>query len=163
MPKNWIEIDQKSVGEAIRRCEPGHYVRLSHEEIPSFVPASLTAKCPGAILMASGISPGKALYVLNLVRQDGANLDENPIVFVGATDSHGTSGFVYQHGSWDGRTSPIPSDMAALIAASGMLAAGAIKSPAVSGTFTELAGSSSANAFNAAAGHYLQKQGGWPC
>lgn len=162
MSKNWISIDQTSVGEAVQLCQPGHFVRLSHEQIPRFVPDSLTAKCPGAVLMASGIAPDKAVYVLNLVRHDGANLDETPIVFVAGINSLGVSGFVYQHGSWDGRTSPVPSDMATLIAASGMLAAGAFKSPAASGAFTDLADSSHARAFDAAAKRYFNQQGGWP-
>jgi hypothetical protein len=162
MPKNWIAIDEPSLSKTMKACKPGQYVRLSHAEIPDFVPNSLKAKCAGALLMASGITQARTVYVLNLMRQDGANVDENPIVFVGATGTSGVSGFVYQHGSWGGRTSPMSSGMAEMVATSGVLIAEVFKRSAASGTLSELTNSSHLGAFDAATKRYFELHGGWP-
>lgn len=160
--KNWIPIDATNLKKVTDLCQSGHYVRLSHSEIPAFVPQSLTAKCPGAVLMASGLTSERTVYVLNLIRDDNQNLDENPVVFVSDSGNQGASGYVYQHGDWINRTSRKPTEMQELINVSGMLAAGAIGSCAASGILADLKGLSHIEAFHAAARQYFQQTGAWP-
>jgi hypothetical protein len=118
MAEEWFNPRPTSgldVQALLNLCPQGMYYRFIPSELPQYFSSGLIATLDGGIMVHSG-----SLFMINLFRIDGADIDQQPFGFVVASGVASASGGFIQHGDWIGRTIPQPPEMASAIAASGI-------------------------------------------
>jgi hypothetical protein len=84
-------------------------------ELPGWFPPRLTDKVDGGVMVNTG-----SLFMVNLYRKDGTDIDQQPFGFVFMSGTAVASGGFIQDGDWIGRTRPLPLEAQRFIAASGV-------------------------------------------
>ncbi len=100
-------------------CPELTYKVVDNNELPDWLPSSLTTKFNSAVIAASG-NTSTYVGIIMGYRIDHDEIDEHP--FVVAFDKNNNnefSGFI-NHGDWTDRTTNIPDEMQRLMAASGL-------------------------------------------
>lgn len=109
--ESWVTLTPKQEAEIRLIIMPDHYRVLQPHELPEFLPSSFRTQIINGIAMTSNISSGWIL-VANWQRLDikAQAIDQEPfgIFLVSSNASALSSGMYLHHGSWPGRTTPIP-------------------------------------------------------
>lgn len=107
------------VEDWLNKCPNYQYRLLRSDEIPEFLPSSLTDKFNSALLMCSG-SNDHYTFVLQGYRIDGEQIDEHQYVATfDQAASKSYAGFI-EHADYNGRTTDIPIEMQESMSASGI-------------------------------------------
>jgi hypothetical protein len=112
------EVDFHSLAEF---CPVGQYRVATPEEIPSgILPQGLLAKTHDILVLCSGTPNGRTYFMLNANRIDRNDVDQMPYAIAFDETQSVPSGLLIQHGSYTGRTTPLPKDFHEYVAASGI-------------------------------------------
>jgi hypothetical protein len=102
-------ITDRSVWEAL--CPTNSYKIISPQDFPEgVISTDLLGKCDSILLVSSGNATSTAYYMANINRVESktGEIDQQPfgLLLVGASAS--SSGLMFHHGNWCGRTSQPP-------------------------------------------------------
>lgn len=101
-------------------CPIGEYRVVTPEKIPpGIISPGLLSKTHNVLILCSGTSSGRVYAMMNFNRIDGGEIDQMPYAMAFDGNESIPSGVLIQHGSYLGRTTPLPSDFYPYIAASG--------------------------------------------
>lgn len=115
-PKPAIEFEDLS-----KICPVGEYRVVDPQVIPAGIIApGLLAKTHSVLILCSGTMSGRVYAMMNLNRIDGVEIDQMPYAMAFDGNESIPSGVLVQHGSYLGRTTPLPPDFYPYIAASGI-------------------------------------------
>jgi hypothetical protein len=118
MAKEWFDVwptSGRDVREWTALCGSGQMRPFLTSELPGWFPSGLTRKVDGGVMVNTG-----SLFMVNLYRQDGADIDQQPFGFIFMSGTALASGGFIQDGNWIGRTSSLPPEALSFIAASGV-------------------------------------------
>ena len=126
MKYNWFNVRNEDRKKWESICQPGDYQIISGSEIPfmlnSILPEDLTRKYDSVLIAGSATQDGKVYYMANGNRIDfrGTAVDQMPLglVFIGYMSAG--SACLIQHGNWDNRSIPPPTDFWDHISGSGI-------------------------------------------
>jgi hypothetical protein len=114
-PKPSIEFEVLS-----QICPVGEYRVVPPDVVPSGIIApGLLAKIHSVLIVCSGTENGRVYAMMNLNRIDGEDIDQMPYAMAFDGSESIPSGILVQHGSYPGRTTPLPSDFYPYVTASG--------------------------------------------
>jgi hypothetical protein len=129
-------------------CPVNEYRILSSGEYPADLPTNVSQKFNQAVMVASG-SSSSVVYMINGIRVDKDDLDEEPMIVAFDRDTGKGFGGIIHHGNWDGRTMPMPEEMRVHVSSSGIQSYFPLDHipPSRSGSLSELMRSSQSAAF----------------
>ncbi|HEX7049052.1 MAG TPA: hypothetical protein VF188_02480 [Longimicrobiales bacterium] len=140
---------------------PSGYSWLQPHQLPTTIPATLRTKLPTALLMWERTPSGTTILVCNGIRYDAkANaLDQEPFGVAVYPSGASTAGIFAHHGSWNGRTAPLPPAIGDIIGSSSLWDYYPLSEvPSTSsGPLTDLKRTSYEGAFRAVVSQLLQR------
>lgn len=117
---DWQEKPAIEFSELINLCPVGEYRVIPVGGFPTgIVSSELLAKCDSVFVLCSGTDYGRTYAMFNFNRIDGAEVDQMPYALAFDGGDVLPSGVLIQHGSYPGRTTPLPNDYYPYVAASG--------------------------------------------
>ncbi len=107
---NWVRLNAaQQDGLTSLAKSPGWRI-VPTSELAPVLPPRLVPKLDAVMVVAEPTSTGGVFLMLNALRVDGEELDQQPFGVIVSSTGASSSGVWVDHGSWKGRTVDLPND-----------------------------------------------------